>query len=102
MRHAWGLTLSEGLSFVVLTPGAASLRERRMKHVLNKAPQQWVSHQLRAIVIGFALGLAALGGSVYAVMPGRATFGSAEIGGSFAMIGPDGRVVTNVDLVGRL
>ncbi len=72
-----------------------------MKHVLKKAPQQRVSHQLRAIVIGFALGLAALGGSVYAVMPGRATLGSPEIGGSFAMIGPDGRVVTNADLVGR-
>ena len=101
MRHAWGRTLSQGLSFVESTPGAASLRERRMKHVLKKAPQQRVSHQLRAIVIGFALGLAAFGGSVYAVMPGRATLGSPEIGGSFAMIGPDGRVVTNADLVGR-
>jgi protein SCO1/2 len=34
-------------------------------------------------------------------MPGRADLGSAEIGGSFAMIGQDGHVVTNADLAGR-
>jgi protein SCO1/2 len=38
---------------------------------------------------------------VYAVMPGRADLGSPAIGGSFTMIGQDGRVVTNADLAGR-
>ena len=34
-------------------------------------------------------------------MPGRADLGSPAIGGSFTMIGQDGRVVTNADLAGR-
>jgi len=72
-----------------------------MKDVPKIAPRKHASRQLRAIVIGFAIGLAGLAGVVYAVMPGRADLGSAEIGGSFAMIGQDGRVVTNADLVGR-
>jgi protein SCO1 len=71
-----------------------------MKNTLRTAPRKHASRQLRAIVIGFALGLAGLTGLVYAVMPGRADLGSAEIGGSFAMIGQDGHVVTNVDLAG--
>src|ERR1700726_4548755 len=37
----------------------------------------------------------------YAVMPGRADLGSPAVGGSFTMIGQDGRVVTNADLAGR-
>ena len=53
------------------------------------------------IVLGFGLGLAGLTGVVYAVMPGRAELGSPAIGGSFAMIGQDDRVVTNADLAGR-
>jgi protein SCO1 len=77
-----------------------------MRHGSKKAPpkpsvQKQASRQLLSIVIGFALGLAALGGVVYAVMPGRANLGSPEIGGSFSMIGQDGRVVTNADLAGR-
>src|ERR1700732_3247530 len=70
-----------------------------MKHVSKKAPR--ASRQLLFIVLGFALGLAGLTGLVYAVMPGRADLGSPAIGGSFAMIGQDGRVVTNADLAGR-
>ena len=69
--------------------------------VSKKAPQQRASHQLRAIVIGFALGLAVLGGVVYPVMPGRPNPDSPEIGGSFTMIGQDGRAVTNADLAGQ-
>ncbi len=77
-----------------------------MKHVSKKAPRKpspskQASRQLFSIVIGFAIGLAALGGVIYAVMPGRQTLVSPEIGGSFTMIGQDGRVVTNADLVGR-
>jgi protein SCO1 len=53
------------------------------------------------IVLGFAVGLAGLTGLVYAVMPGRANLGSPEIGGSFSLIGQDGRVVTNADLAGH-
>jgi protein SCO1 len=53
------------------------------------------------IVLGFAVGLAGLTGLVYAVMPGRANLGSPEIGGSFILIGQDGRVVTNADLAGH-
>jgi protein SCO1 len=67
----------------------------------QQASQQQASRRLLAIVIGFALGLAALGGVVYAVIPGRADLGSPDIGGSFTMIGQDGRVVTNADLAGR-
>ena len=72
-----------------------------MKQVSKKSPRQQAARQLRAIVIGFALGLAGLGGLVYAVLPGRANLGSPEVGGSFAMIGQDGRTVTNADLAGR-
>jgi protein SCO1 len=72
-----------------------------MKQVSKKSPSQQAARQLRAIVIGFALGLAGLGGLVYAVLPGRANLGSPEVGGSFAMIGQDGRTVTNTDLTGR-
>jgi protein SCO1 len=72
-----------------------------MKNALRTAPRKQASRQLLYIVLGFAVGLAGLTGLVYAVMPGRADLGSAEIGGSFAMIAQDGRVVTNADLAGR-
>lgn len=67
----------------------------------RQAPHKQASRQLLSIVLGFALGLAALGGVIYSIMPGPAKRGSPEIGGSFAMIGQDGRVVTNADLAGR-
>jgi protein SCO1 len=66
-----------------------------------QAPRQQASRQLRAIVIGFALGLTGLGALVYAVTPSHSNLGSPEIGGSFTMIGQDGRTVTSADLVGR-
>jgi protein SCO1/2 len=72
-----------------------------MKHMPKKAPRKHASRQLLYIVLGFAVGLAGLTGLVYAVMPGRADLGSAPIGGSFAMIGQDGRVVTNAEFAGR-
>ena len=68
-----------------------------MKNASRKAPRKQDSRQLLCIV----LGLAGLTGLVHAVMPGRADLGSAPIGSSFAMIGQDGRVVTNADLAGR-
>jgi protein SCO1/2 len=72
-----------------------------MKHVSKKAPRKQASRQLLYIVLGFALGLAGLTGLVYGVMPGRANLGSPEIGGSFGMIGQDGRVMRSADLAGR-
>src|ERR1700730_4105164 len=72
-----------------------------MKHVSRKAPRKQAFRQILYIVLGFAVGLAGLTGLVYAVMPGRADLGSAPIGGTFAMIGQDGRTVTNADLAGR-
>jgi protein SCO1/2 len=72
-----------------------------VKHVSKKAPRKQASRHLLYIVLGFALGLAGLSGLVYGVMLGRANLGSPEIGGSFAMIAQDGRVVTNADLAGR-
>jgi protein SCO1 len=72
-----------------------------MKHVSKKAPRKQASRQLLYIVLGFAVGLAGLTGLVYAVMPGRADLASPAIGGSFTMIGQDGRVVTNANLAGR-
>ncbi|WGJ14452.1 SCO family protein [Methylocapsa sp. D3K7] len=72
-----------------------------MKQGSKKSPQEKAARQLRVIVIGFALGLAALGGLVYAVLPGNINLGSPEVGGSFTGIGQDGRTVTNADLAGR-
>jgi protein SCO1 len=72
-----------------------------MKHGSTKAPRKQASRQLLYIVLGFALGLAGLTGLVYAVMPGRAGLDSPAIGGSFSMIGHDGRAVTKADLAGR-
>jgi protein SCO1/2 len=72
-----------------------------MKHVPKQAPRKQASRHLLYIVLGFALGLAGLTRLVYAVMPSRADLGSAPIGGSFAMIGQDGRVVTNAEFAGR-
>src|ERR1700730_982553 len=72
-----------------------------MKHGSKKAPRKQASRHFLYIVLGFAVGLAGLAGMVYAVMPGRADLGSPAIGGSFAMIGQDGRVVTNADFARR-
>jgi protein SCO1 len=72
-----------------------------MTQVSKKAARQRASRQMRAIIIGFALGLVGLGGLVYAVMPGRVDPGSPVIGGSVIMIGQDGRLVTKADLAGR-
>jgi len=66
---------------------------------IKTSPQAKAARQLRVIVIGFALGLAALGGLVYAVLPGNTNLGSPEI----AAPSPDrqdGRTVTNADLAG--
>jgi protein SCO1 len=71
-----------------------------MKHGSKKASRKRASRKLLYIVLGFAAGLAGLTGLVYGVMPGRANLGSPEIGGSFSLIGQDGRVVTNADLAG--
>jgi protein SCO1 len=73
----------------------------RMRHGSKTAPRKQASRQLLYIVLGFAVSLAGLAGLVYAAMPGRADLGSPAIGGSFTMIGQDGRAVTNADLAGR-
>jgi len=77
-----------------------------MKQVSRKASRrqtlsQRASRQQRVLVMGFLLGLAAFGGLVYAIMPGRPPLGSPAIDGSFTMIGQDGRKVTNADLAGH-
>ncbi|HUI22707.1 MAG TPA: SCO family protein [Methylocella sp.] len=72
-----------------------------MKHASKKVPQKQASRQLLSIVIGFAIGLAALGGVLYAILPGPPLPGSSQVGGSFSMIGQDGRTVTSADLLGR-
>jgi protein SCO1/2 len=60
-----------------------------------------MKHMSKNIVLGFALGLAGLTGLMYAVMPARGDPSSPAIGGSFTMIGRDGRIVTTADLAGR-
>ena len=65
------------------------------------SPRQQASRQLRAIVIAFALGLAGLAGTLYALMPSRANLGPPIIGGSFTMIDQDGRLISNADLAGH-
>lgn len=72
-----------------------------MAKVSKKIPPKKAARQLLYIVLAFAIGLAGLAGAAYFVMPGREDLGSSAIGGSFTMIGQDGRVVTNADLVGR-
>ena len=72
-----------------------------MAKVSKKAPQKKASRQLLYIVLSIAIGLAGLSGVAYVVMPGRGDLGSSAIGGPFAMIGQDGRMVTNADLAGR-
>jgi protein SCO1 len=53
------------------------------------------------IILGFAVGLAGFVALVYGVMPIQGGLRSPLIGGSFALIGHDGRVVTGADLAGR-
>ncbi|QBR71519.1 SCO family protein [Beijerinckiaceae bacterium] len=72
-----------------------------MNKVSRTAPQKKASRHLFYIVLAFAFGLAGLAGVTYFVMPGRVELGSPAIGGSFTMIGQDGRMVTNADIAGR-
>jgi protein SCO1 len=72
-----------------------------MKRVSKRFPQKTASRQLLYIVLGFAVGLAGLGGLVYGVMPTQKDLGPPRIGGSFTMIRHDGRMITNADLAGR-
>jgi protein SCO1 len=67
-----------------------------MKRMSKKAPQKRASRQLLYIVLGFGLALACLAGLRYAVGPS-----SPAIGGSFTMIGQDGRTVTTAHLAGQ-
>lgn len=59
------------------------------------------SRQLLLIVVGFAVGLAALAAVTFAVLPGRAQLGPAALGGSLELVAQNGRVLTNQDLAGR-
>jgi protein SCO1/2 len=70
-----------------------------MKRVSKRFPQKKASRQLLYIVIGFAVGLAGLGGLIYGVVPTHK--GSPLIGESFTMIRHDGRMITNADLAGH-
>ena len=78
-----------------------------MNHRSKKAPRRQAPHKQASrqllVPLSLALRLASRrsAGVVYAVMPGTANLGSPEIGGSFTMIGQDGRMVTNADLAGR-
>ncbi len=72
-----------------------------MKQASQKIRPKQASRQLLYIVLGFAVGLAALAGLVYGVLPGRANLGSPAIGGSFSLIGQDGQMMTNADFAGR-
>ena len=71
------------------------------KVVPAPSPQQQASRQLRAIIIAFALGLAGLAGTFYALLPGRTDLGPPTIGGTFTLIGQDGRLISNADLAGH-
>jgi protein SCO1/2 len=59
------------------------------------------SRQLSLIVWGFALGLAALAGIVYGLLPGPGRSRGPSIGGAFTMTAQDGRTVTDRDFSGR-
>lgn len=77
------------------------MRRLSKKIASAPSPRQQASRQLRTIVIAFALGLAGLAGTLYALMPSRANLGSPTIGGSFTMIDQDGRLISNADLAGH-
>ncbi|HTV31990.1 MAG TPA: SCO family protein [Methylocella sp.] len=68
---------------------------------MASSPRQQASRQLRVIIIAFTLSLAGIGGALYALSPGRPDPGPPTIGGSFTMIGQDGRTVSNADLEGH-
>jgi protein SCO1/2 len=59
------------------------------------------SRQLSLIVAGFVLGLAGLASLAYSGIATRGELGAASIGGPFAMIDQDRRVITNKELEGR-
>lgn len=59
------------------------------------------SRQLSFILWGFAAALTILAVAVYGLLPGGGRNGGAQIGGPFAMIAQDGRIVTDRDLAGR-
>ena len=73
-----------------------------MKHVSKRFPQKKASRRLLYIVIGFAVGLAGLGGLIYGGMPTQKGLGSPLVGEPFIMIRHDGRMMTNSDLAGTL
>lgn len=77
------------------------MKQMSKKASRQQAPGQQASRQLRAIVLGFAVGLAGLGGLVYAIMPSSPAAGTPQIGSSVTLIGQDGRLVKKADLDGR-
>ncbi len=64
-------------------------------------PQSKALRRLLYTIIGFAVGLSAFAGLVFGVMPAQKGLSPPLIGGSFAMIGHDSRVLTSADLAGR-
>jgi protein SCO1 len=77
------------------------MKQGSKKASRQQASRRQASRQMATILIGFAVGLAALGAVVYAVMPRSGEISTPEIGGSVTMIGQDGRLVTNAALAGR-
>jgi protein SCO1 len=72
-----------------------------MNYMSQKFPQSKALRHLLYAIIGFAIGLAGIAGSVFSAMPAKRGLGPPLIGGSFAMIGHDSRVLTSGDLAGR-
>src|SRR5262249_38285620 len=72
-----------------------------MQSVSQKFPQSKALRYLLYTIIGFAAGLAGFAGLDFVVMPAQRGLGPPLIGGAFAMIRHDSRVLTSADLAGR-
>jgi protein SCO1/2 len=72
-----------------------------MKQVSKKSSQKRASRQLLYAILSFAVGLAGLTSLLYSIMPVQRDLGLPLTGGSFTMVGHDGRVVTSSELAGR-
>ena len=65
----------------------------------KRGPRPRAARQLRLVLVGFTVGLAALAMVIYAVLPPPSR--SPQIGGSFALVNQEGETVTSKDLIGH-
>lgn len=70
-----------------------------MSHAAKRTAAKSASTELLYILAGFVLGLAAVSGLTFSLLPERPD--ATPVGGSFSLIAQDGRLVTSDDLKGH-